>query len=40
MPKERLVALREPFEVDVHLLEGVDEDDVEPTPSIDEGLVE
>jgi hypothetical protein len=38
--KERLVALREPLEVEVHLLEGVDEDDVEPTPAVDEGLSE
>jgi hypothetical protein len=36
--EERLVALREPLEVEVHLLEGVDEDDVDPTPAVDEGL--
>jgi hypothetical protein len=38
--EERLVALREPLEVEVHLLQGVDEDDIEPTPAVDEGLSE
>jgi hypothetical protein len=36
--EERIVALHEPLEVEVHLLEGVDEDDVKPTPVVDEGL--
>jgi hypothetical protein len=31
---------RQPFEVEVHLLQGVNEDNVEPTSSIDEGLRE
>jgi hypothetical protein len=34
--EERLVALCEPLEVEVHLLQGVDEDDVEPASSVDE----
>jgi hypothetical protein len=38
--EEGLVALRKPLEVEVHLLQGVDEDDVEPAPSVDEGLSE
>jgi hypothetical protein len=38
--KERLVALREPLEVEVHLLESVNEDDFEPTPAVNEGLTE
>jgi hypothetical protein len=38
--EEGLVALCKPFEVEIHLLQGVDEDEVEPTPSIDEGLRE
>jgi hypothetical protein len=38
--EERLVALHEPLEVEVHLLQGVDEDDVEFTPSVDESLSE
>jgi hypothetical protein len=27
-----------PLEVEIHLLQGVDEDDIEPAPSVDEGL--
>jgi hypothetical protein len=38
--EERLITLCEPLEVEVHLLQGVDEDDVEPASSIDEGLRE
>jgi hypothetical protein len=38
--EEGLVALCQPFEVEIHLLQGVDEDDVEPTSPIDEGLRE
>jgi hypothetical protein len=40
LSEEGLIALREPLEVEVHLLEGVDEDDVEPAPTVDEGLSE
>jgi hypothetical protein len=38
--EERLVALCKPLEVKVYLLQGVDEDDVESTPTVDEGLSE
>jgi hypothetical protein len=38
--EEGLVALSQPLEVEIHLLQGVDEDDVEPASSIDEGLRE
>jgi hypothetical protein len=38
--EERLIALRKSLEVEVHLLQGVNEDDVEPTPAVDEGLSE
>jgi hypothetical protein len=38
--KEGLVACRQPLEVEVHLLQGVDEDNVEPTSPVDEGLRE
>jgi hypothetical protein len=38
--EEGLVALREPLEVKIHLLQSVDEDDVESTPIVDEGLSE
>jgi hypothetical protein len=32
--EEGLVAFREPLEVEIHLLQGVDEDDVEPALSV------
>jgi hypothetical protein len=38
--EEGLVALCQPLEVKIHLLQGVDQDDVEPTSPIDEGLRE
>jgi hypothetical protein len=38
--KEGLVALCQPLEVEIHLLQGVDEDDVETASSVDEGLRE
>jgi hypothetical protein len=38
--KERLIAHFQPLEVQVHLLEGLDEDNVEPTSFVDEGLRE
>jgi hypothetical protein len=36
--RERLVTRCQPLEVEVHLLQDVDEDNVEPTSSVDEGL--
>jgi hypothetical protein len=36
--KERLVGRCQPLEVEVHLLQGLNEDDVESALSIDEGL--
>jgi hypothetical protein len=38
--KEGLVALRQPLEVEIHLPQGVDDEDVEPASPIDEGLRE
>jgi hypothetical protein len=38
--EEGLVALHKPLEVEIHLLQGVDKDDIEPAPSVDEGLRE
>jgi hypothetical protein len=38
--KEGLVALCLPLEDEIHLLQGIDEDDVEPTSFVDEGLRE
>jgi hypothetical protein len=38
--EERLIILCQPLEVEVHLLQDVDEDEVEPASSIDEGLRE
>jgi hypothetical protein len=38
--EEGLVAFCEPLEVEIHLLQGIDEDDIEPAPSIDKGLRE
>jgi hypothetical protein len=38
--EEGIVALCQPLEVEVHLLQGVDEDDVEPASPIDESLRE
>jgi hypothetical protein len=38
--EEGLITCRQPLEVEVHLLQGVDEDNSEPTSAIDEGLRE
>jgi hypothetical protein len=38
--EEGLVALCKPLEVEIHLLQGVDEDDVEAAPTVNEGLRE
>jgi hypothetical protein len=36
--EEGFIAFCKPLEVEVHLLQGVDEDDIEPASSVDEGL--
>jgi hypothetical protein len=36
--EEELITRRQLLEVKVHLLQGLDEDDVEPAPPINEGL--
>jgi hypothetical protein len=38
--EEGFVALCKPLEVEIHLLQGVDEDNVEPAPTVNEGLRE
>jgi hypothetical protein len=38
--QERLVACHQPLEVEVHLLQGVDKDNIEPTSPVYEGLKE
>jgi hypothetical protein len=38
--EEGLNACCQPLEVEVHLLQGLDKDDVEPAPTVDEGLTE
>jgi hypothetical protein len=36
--EEGLIARCQPLEVEVHLLQGLDEDDIEPTTTVDKGL--